>query len=54
MTPLPTRVLAKSPELDRRCEALAAIIKDLRPIAPVHFREIREGNYWQLYTRCVK
>lgn len=43
-------------ELDRRCEAFAAVAKDLKRLLPIRFREHCPQNqrpYLTLYTRKV-
>lgn len=44
------------PELDRRCEAIAEIIRNSRSFLPIRFREHWPQNlrpFWTLYTRKV-
>jgi hypothetical protein len=48
------RVYRRDVELDRRCEAIASVVRELRDFAPVHFYEVDGLNGTARYTLQTK
>jgi len=51
-----TCVYGHGEETDRRCEALASVVRDMQGFMPIRFRE-REGSngqaWWKLRTKKI-